>query len=134
MEEQQRLSREELEKEVKDFRKEKERVRKIIGQIGGKRNLQNDKYINILFLIIVLIVFILGGIFHTIPITLSLEIGVFLVSLKVAYMINSQEKVNHFQFWILTSLEFRLNEISKNLKKVEKRLEKIDFEKIDKGE
>ncbi|MDN5304280.1 MAG: hypothetical protein PWP46_1162 [Fusobacteriaceae bacterium] len=134
MKEQQRLSREELEKEVEEFRKEKERVRKIVGQIGGKRNLQNDKYINILFLIIVLIVFILGGIFHTIPITLSLEIGVLLVSLKVAYMINSQEKVNHFQFWILTSLEFRLNEVSKNLKKLEKKLENIDLDKTNKGE
>jgi hypothetical protein len=82
----------------------------------------------------VLIVFILGGIFHTIPITLSLEIGVLLVSLKVAYMINSQEKVNHFQFWILTSLEFRLNEVSKNLKKLEKKLENIDLDKTNKGE
>jgi hypothetical protein len=134
MKEQKRLSREELEKEVEEFRKEKERVRKIVGQIGGKRNLKNDKYINILFLIIVLIVFILGGIFHTIPITLSLEIGVLLVSLKVAYMINSQEKVNHFQFWILTSLEFRLNEVSKNLKKLEKKLENIDLDKTNKGE
>lgn len=122
-----RMSREELEEELEEFKKEKERVRKIIGQIGGKKSKSVDTIINITFLTIVITIFFLGGIFHFIDYTLSLEIGVLLVSLKIAWMIRKQEKVNHFQFWILTSLEFRLNELSKkneNLESMIKRIEK----------
>lgn len=116
---------EELEAELKEFKREKERVRKIIGQIGGHKNKNMDTIINLSFLIIVLIVFILGGLLHMIDYTLSLEVGVLLVSLKIAWMIRAQEKVNHFQFWILTSLEFRLNEMSKKNRKMEKILKDL---------
>ena len=125
MSEQRRMSREDLEAELKEFRKEKERVRKIVGQIGGHKTKNFDTLINISFLIVVLVVFVLGGILHWIDYTLSLEIGVLLVSLKIAYMIREQEKVNHLQFWILTSLEFRLNEMSKKTKKMETMIQDI---------
>lgn len=119
MAEQTRMSREELEAELNEFHREKERVRKIVGQIGGHKTKNLDTIINISFLVVVLTVFIMGGLLHWIDVTLSLEIGVLLVSLKIAYMIREQEKVNHFQFWVLTSLEFRLNEMSKRNKKLE---------------
>ena len=34
-------------------------------------------------------------------------------------MIHEQQKVNHFQFWILTSLEYRINEIYKKVSVLE---------------
>lgn len=34
-------------------------------------------------------------------------------------MIHKQMKVEHFQFWILNSIEYRINEISKKLIKIE---------------
>ena len=111
---------EELEKELEEFKKEKERVRNIVGRIGGSNNVSHKKNINILFLSIVVAVFFTGGIFHKIPFALSIEIGVLLASLKIAWMIHRQEKVNHFQFWMLTSLEFRMNEISKKIKRMER--------------
>ena len=52
---------------------------------------------------------------------LTLEIGVLLVSVKIIWMIHKQTKVEHFQFWILNSIEFRLNAISKKLTQIEKK-------------
>ena len=51
----------------------------------------------------------------------GLLIGVLLVSVKIIWMIHKQTKVEHFQFWILNSIEFRLNAISKKLTQMEKR-------------
>ncbi len=48
---------EELEKELEEFKKEKERVRNIVGKIGGSNNVSHKKNINILFLSIVVAVF-----------------------------------------------------------------------------
>lgn len=110
-----KYSRKELEEELREFKYEKERVREIVGQIGGKKSQKLNTTINIVFLVVVLFVFSLGTIFHMIDYTISLEIGLLLLSLKIAWMIRKQEKVNHFQFWVLTSLEFRQNEISKKI-------------------
>jgi hypothetical protein len=37
-------------------------------------------------------------------------------------MMHKQIKVEHFQFWILNSIEFRLNDVSKRMSKIEKML------------
>lgn len=121
-----KLTIEELEKEINEFKKEKERVRKIVGKIGGHQNEKFHFSINIAFLIVVMCIFILGML-KKIGFILSVEIGVLLVSLKIAWMIHEQQKVNHFQFWILTSLEYRVNEIHKKVATLEKQMNKMDI-------
>lgn len=121
-----KLTIEELEKEINEFKKEKERVRKIVGKIGGHQNEKFHFSINIAFLIVVMCIFILGML-KKIGFILSVEIGVLLVSLKIAWMIHEQQKVNHFQFWILTSLEYRVNEIHKKVATLEKNINKMDI-------
>ena len=112
---------ESLEKELRAFREEKEKIRGIIGQIGGAQSKHTDRILNIVF-----ISFLLGlisvdiirhfvGVLSWVPPLFSLEIGVMLVSMKIIWMIHKQAKVEHFQFWILNSIEFRLNEISKHV-------------------
>jgi hypothetical protein len=118
-----------LSKELEEFNREKERIRKIVGSIGGKQHVKHHLYINLVFLGIVIITFLLGAIFHKIELTLSLELGVLLVSVKIAWMIHDQQKTNHFQFWILNSLEFRINEIHKRTKQIEKKLEEFEENK-----
>ena len=103
--------------------KEKERVRRILGKIGGHKNEKFHFSINIGFLFVVLCIFILGML-KKIGFIISVEIGVLLVSLKIAWMIHEQQKVNHFQFWILTSLEYRINEIYKKVSVLEKYISK----------
>ena len=109
----------ELERELEDFQNERKKMKEVIGRIGGTNNSTKHRLVNILFLTIVIMVFIFGAILHKINMTFSLEIGVLLISLKIAWMIHEQQKINHFQFWMLNSLEYRINQISKKSGKLE---------------
>ncbi len=125
---------ESLREELQAFREEKEKIRSIIGQIGGTQSNFHDRLANIgfiVFLVVLLSIDVLrhviqGNGFDWLPQMLSLEIGVLLVSLKIIWMIHKQTKVEHFQFWILNSIEFRLNEVAKKLSEMEKNLKKDD--------
>ena len=112
--------------ELEQFRKEKERIRMLVGQIGGKHSQKRDHIMNIGFIIIMVVLFfldILRHVFHVnvpLPQMFSIELAVLLVSVKIIWMIHKQTKVEHFQFWILNSIEFRLNEVAKKLAEMQK--------------
>jgi hypothetical protein len=75
--------------ELERYRTEKDRIRRVLGQIGG------------------------------LPHFLSTQLALFLVSLKIVWMIHRQTRVDHFQFWILHSIEFQINLITQRLQAVE---------------
>ena len=119
-----------LEAELRHFREEKEKVRRIIGEIGGKESDVRDRYINIVFVVLLLALLAIDVLRHWFPdafawfpALISVEVGVLLVSLKIIWMIHKQAKVEHFQFWILNSIEFRLNDIAKNLRQIKEQAE-----------
>lgn len=119
-----------LKEELDQFKKEKEKIRQLMGQIGGKHDQQRDRWINWIFIFAIALIAIndvshhIGG-FHTpIPTDLSLGIAVLLVSIKIIWMMHKSTKVEHFQFWILNSIEFRLNEVAKQLRRLESTVEK----------
>lgn len=118
----------ELLRELEEFKKEKERVRNLLGSIGGKNQSSREKLINMAFLAIILVFFMLELTTHFLPSYISLEIGVLLVSLKIIMLINSASKANHFSFWILNSIEFRVNEINKRTIQMEKEIRKLKNE------
>ncbi len=118
-----------LRAELEHYRQEKEKIRDVIGQIGGGRRKRRDMVINILFLAIVLAFFVFDVVRHALdldlpylPPSLLLEIAVLLVSVKIIWMIHVQTKVDHFQFWILNSIEFQMNMISRRLSSLERAL------------
>ena len=115
-----------LKEEIEEYNKEKDRIKFVIGKIGGKRYSKTDTAVNIIFFVTIAILFVLEVTFHLIPAFLSLEIGVLLISIKIIWMIHSQQKTNHFQFWILNSIEFRMNEMYKRLKEMEKSLRELE--------
>lgn len=107
-----------LRQELEHFQQEKERVRAIIGQIGGVPKFQT-KLINAAFIILIvvtLIISIVGGEKWRL---LMIEIATVALSLKIIYLIHCQMRVNHFKFWILSSIEWRINEMMKVVKKQE---------------
>ncbi len=110
-----------LQDELELFQKEKDQIRNIIGSIGGNHSTRQDKIINILFIILIVILFLMDSLRHMVgleiamPPLFSIEIGLLLVSIKIIWMIHKQMKVEHFQFWILNSIEFRINDISKRI-------------------
>jgi hypothetical protein len=118
-----------LKEELEHFQQEKEKVRTLVGQIGGKATVKRDRVINILFVTAIAILFALDFLRHlfglSIPLAplLSIELGLLLVSIKIIWMIHRSLKVEHFQFWILNSIEFRLNDISRRIKGIEDKVQ-----------
>jgi hypothetical protein len=114
-----------LREELEQFRQEKEKIRALVGQIGGVGSNRRDRIINIVFLVAIAMLFLADVFRHLLmmelplPPLFSLELGVLLVSVKIIWMIHKQAKVEHFQFWILNSIEFRLNEITKSVRRLE---------------
>jgi len=101
---------EDLKNELENFQAEKERVRAIIGKIGGVPTF-HTRLINSIFIIVlvgsVVISFIGGEKIRS----LMIETAVIALSVKIIYMVHCQMKVNHFKLWMLSSIEWRLNEI-----------------------
>ena len=116
-----------LNEEIKQFETEKEKIRTLIGQIGGSQSAKWDRIINVGFVLSLSVLFLLDLLRHILnievplPALFSIELGILLVSIKIIWMIHKQIKVEHFQFWILNSIEFRLNDISKRLRNIEKK-------------
>lgn len=119
----------ELMRELEEFKKEKERVRQLLGSIGGSNKNRNEHLINMAFLAVVITFFTLELTTHFLPSAISLEIGVLLVSIKIIMLIHNANKANHFSFWILNSIEFRVNEINKRTITLEKKFQQLEDEK-----
>ena len=118
-----------LQEELEQFRQEKEQIRAIVGQIGGVYSRKRDTVINVAFILAIAILFALDLLRHVLefpvplPAMFSLELGVLLVSIKIIWMIHKQTKVEHFQFWILSSIEFRLNDVANRIREIEGKVE-----------
>ena len=115
-----------LEAEIAEFNKEKEEIKALIGNVGGKSYSHRDNIINFAFLAIIITLFTLEITTHWLPEFISLEISVLLVSIKIVWMIHSQHRYNHFIFWILNTIEYRVNDVGKRVQKMEKLLKVID--------
>jgi len=101
---------EELKREIEEFQKEKERVRAIVGQIGGMPS-STSKILNKVFIVLVILSLIASIVWGGMIRLICIEFAVALLSLKIIYLMHSQSRINHFQLWILTSLEWRINEL-----------------------
>lgn len=93
-----------LHQELGHFQQEKERVRKIIGQIGGIPKFRT-KAINTLFIAVIAISVIVSVFAGDKWRLLMIELAMVTLSLKIIYLIHCQMKINHFKFWILSSIE-----------------------------
>ncbi len=108
-----------LKQELEHFQKEKERVREIVGKVGGVPTF-NTKLMNVVFIVVIgvsLVVSLIAGERWRL---ISIEIATVALSIKIIYLIHCQMRVNHFKFWILSSIEWRLNEMMKIIKKLDK--------------
>ena len=119
-----------LQNELKQFQKEKDAIKSVIGSIGGRTVAKRDNKFTALFITLITILFLLDTMRHLLhidvplPPLFSIEIGVLLVSIKIIWMMHKQMKVEHFQFWILHSIEFRINDIAKHLKRIDEDMRK----------
>ena len=112
---------EDLKKELEGFQKEKEKVRAVIGQIGGIPKFQT-KLMNAIFIAILVVSVVLSVILGEKWRTLMIEVATVTLSLKIIYLIHCQVKINHFKFWVLSSIEWRLNEVKKQITSLRKEI------------
>jgi hypothetical protein len=106
-----------LKQELEHFQQEKERVRAIIGQIGGMPKFRT-KLVNILFIVVIAVSLVISIIAGEKLRLLMVEVATVTLSLKIIYLIHCQMRINHFKFWILSSIEWRLTEMRKEIKQL----------------
>ena len=105
---------EDLRQEIERFKTEKERVRAIVGRIGGMPSF-NTRIANIIFAAAIIACLAVSLISKG-PVQLfTIEFAVTAVSIKLMFLIHKQSRVSHFQLWILSSLEWRLDQIMKEI-------------------
>jgi len=112
----------ELSRELEEFKQEKERIKNILGSLGGNISSKKEIAINVAFLVVVLIFFTLEVTTHWLPSFVSLEVGLLFLSIKIIWMMYNAHKVSHFQFWILNSIEYRMNQMDKKINEMDKKL------------
>lgn len=101
-----------LKEELEKFQQEKERVRAIVGKIGGVPAVQT-KIINIIFTVSIA-AFLLVSVVGSEKIRpLMMELTIVALSIKIVFLIHLQSKVNHFQLWVMSAIEWRMNEMMK---------------------
>ncbi len=122
-----------LKEDLNEFLKEKEEMRDIIGKIGGSNNSQY-RLMTTLFAGIILVIFVTGIILRRLSPTLTILLSILIAAFKIIWMQQQSQKSMHFQFWILNSIEIRINELDKRQRKLEKMLEKLDKEEKEKME
>ena len=120
-----------LKEDLNEFLKEKEEMRDIIGKIGGSNNSQY-RLMTTLFAGIILVIFVTGIILRRLSPTLTISLSILIAAFKIIWMQQQSQKSMHFQFWILNSIEIRINELDKRQRKLEKMLEKLDKEEKEK--
>jgi hypothetical protein len=109
---------EDLRSEIEHFHREKERVREMVGRMGGVPTF-NTRFYNVVFvgaLMACLAVSVMWFRYEFVH-QVMIEAAVALISVKLLLLMHNQSKVNHLQLWILSSLEWRLNELMKQVKK-----------------
>lgn len=110
-----------LRKELENFQREKERVRAIVGKIGCVPKTR-VRLVNTLFILVVVfsvVASVVGGHKWQLP---MIELAAVTLSVKIIYLIHAQMRIAHFEFWILSSLEWRINEVMKQVRQLRKDL------------
>lgn len=112
-----------LKRELEHFEKEKERIRTIVGQVGGMPK-SKVRFVNAVFIVILIITVAISLVAKEKWRLIMIELATVTLSIKIIYLIHAQMRVAHFEFWILSSLEWRVNEIMKQLRQLKKQGEK----------
>ncbi len=113
---------ESLQADLNQYRQEQKEWRRMIARSKIQENARLYDYLNALLFFLIVVLFFVQIIFHPLSDFFSLETALFLVSLKLIMMIHSASRFNHFQFWILHSIETRVEGINERLDRIESAL------------
>jgi uncharacterized membrane protein len=108
-----------LQEDLKQYRQEQKEWRKMIARSRIQENARVYDILNSVLFFLIVALFVVQLAFHPVSDMLSLEISLFLVSLKLILMIHTASRFNHFQFWILHSIETRVEGLNERLDRLE---------------
>ncbi len=106
-----------LTEELLQYQKEQEEIKEIVGLIGGKKDTQY-KIVSTLFVVILAVILIAGIVFRRISPMTTFLVVILIAVLKIIWLLYESQKSMHFQFWILNSLENRINDIDKRQREI----------------
>ncbi len=109
-----------LKQALESFKEEKEQVRAIIGKIGGMPSF-HTKLINGVFIAVILTAGVVSIVSEDLRL-LMVELTTVMLSVKIIYLMHTQMRVNHFKFWILSAIEWRISEMMVEIKQLKKEL------------
>ena len=122
------IDRRSLQQDLEEFDREKERIRAVIGQIGDLDVTRRDRVMGTGFvvllgcLVVLDLVRYLFGVLSSLPPMFFVVLGGLLVSIGVLWMLYKRTQVEHFRFWILNSIGFRLTDLASRVR----RLDRVD--------
>lgn len=108
-----------LKQALESFKQEKEQVRQILGKIGGMPSF-HTKLINAVFIVIIVASGVVSVVSEDLRL-LMVELTTVMLSVKIIYLIHCQMRVNHFKFWILSAIEWRISEMMVEVKQLKKK-------------
>ncbi len=115
---------ESLKEDLRQYEREQKEWRKMIARSKIQENARLFDFINSVLFFLIVALFVVQLVFHPMSDIFSLETALFLVSLKLIMMIHSASRFNHFQFWILHSIETRVEGLNERLDRLEDKLPK----------
>ena len=93
-------------------------MRARIERFGRIRPGRWARHLNVLFLVLVVTAFAVPVIWREPRVRLiAIEFGVLLLSFKFAYFLRNEARMIHFEFWTLSSIELRLTEMLKEMRR-----------------
>ncbi len=107
-----------LKQALESFKQEKEQVRQILGKIGGIPSF-HTKLINAVFIVVIVASGIVSVVSEDLRL-LMVELTTVMLSVKIIYLMHCQMRVNHFKFWILSAIEWRISEMMVEIKQLKK--------------
>jgi hypothetical protein len=117
------LNEKEVKEEVEQYRKEKEKIRKLLDSISSTKNGILNKVMDYGFILLLILLVFARFVFGIVDNILSLELGLLLLSIKIIWLIKIQNNYNHFIFMIMHTLDHHQLKILEELKEIEKKIE-----------
>ena len=113
-----------LQEEIDSYQKEQGAMDDILAKIGGVQSRKKERVINVLILFVIIAVFVVDIVFELFDPIYAVEFGILLISVKIIMLISSLSRMSHFNFWVLHSIEQRLNAVSRRIEGMEKQLQR----------
>jgi len=111
----------ELAQEIKQFKKERDKIKRVLKAINENKRTPLEKYIDVIFIALLVLLFAARFVTHWIGDFVSLEIGTLLVSIKIIFLMRRQDNYNHFMFMILHTIDYRQNMILKRMDEIDRK-------------